>query len=345
MTSRFEGCRVVDYFAGLGGFTLGASRAGATVVQAINHWPLAVEMHRRNHPSVAHACEDLTRFDPRRLPAFDVLTAGPACQGHSLANGAAVGTEHYASWDASRATAWSVIDCAEVRRPRGIVVENVMRFVKWKLWDLWWQALRALGYEVRVQCCDAQHYGAPQERPRVIVTAVLGREAPQVPGARAVYERSEVVTLGGRREAVWRWRKLPLPRVRPVPIVEVIAWSEGEWSRIDRPGRSPATLARVARGRARFGARFVMPYNGSGSGLTGRSLARPLGTVTAADRWAVVDGDRMRMFTLSELRAAMGFPEGYELPRVRKDATEMVGNAIVPALARRAVRAVMEAVS
>lgn len=50
--------------------------------------------------------------------------------------------------------------------------------------------------------------------------------------------------------------------------------------------------------------RFVMPYNGSGSGLTGRSLARPLGTVTAADRWAVVDGDRMRMLSIRELRAA-----------------------------------------
>lgn len=37
--------RVVDYFAGLGGFTLGAQRAGARVVRAINHWPVAVRLH------------------------------------------------------------------------------------------------------------------------------------------------------------------------------------------------------------------------------------------------------------------------------------------------------------
>lgn len=333
---------VVDYFAGLGGFTLGATLAGAEVVTAINHWDLAVDYHRRNHPHVTHACEDLTRFDPRKLPPFAVLLASPACQGHSLANGATPGTERYATWDASRATAWSVIDCAEVRRPRAIVVENVPRFVSWSLWDLWWQALRALGYGVRVHRCDAQHYDAPQERPRVIVTAVHDGEAPHVPGASALYERTEVRTLGGQTKALWRWCKLPVPRARVRAIAEVIAWGEGEWSKIDRPGRSPATLARVARGRARFGDRFVMPYNGSGSGLTGRSLDRPIGTVTAADRWAVVDGDRMRMLTLDEYRAAMGFPEGYVVPGVRKNATEMIGNAIVPELARRAVRAVME---
>jgi site-specific DNA-cytosine methylase len=37
--------RVVDYFAGLGGFTLGATRAGARVVRAIDHWPVAVRLH------------------------------------------------------------------------------------------------------------------------------------------------------------------------------------------------------------------------------------------------------------------------------------------------------------
>jgi DNA (cytosine-5)-methyltransferase 1 len=86
-----------------------------------------------------------------------------------------------------------------------------------------------------------------------------------------------------------------------------------------------------------------MPYNGRGSGLTGRSLARPIGTVTAADRWAVVDGDRMRMLAVDELRAAMGFREGYALPAQRCHATMMLGNAIVPAVAESAVRAVMEA--
>lgn len=93
--------RVVDYFAGLGGFTLGATRAGCDVVAAINHWPLAVDFHARNHPGVAHACEDLTRFDPSRLDGFDILAASPACQGHSLGSGVSQSSPAAARWDSS----------------------------------------------------------------------------------------------------------------------------------------------------------------------------------------------------------------------------------------------------
>lgn len=308
--------RVVDYFAGAGGFTLGAELARAEVVAAIDHWPLAVATHATNHPRVDHACEDLTRFDPRRLPDFDGLVASPACQGHARARGVAAGAEGDARWDSSRATAWSVIDCAEVRRPRWIVVENVVDFQRWALLPSWLDALARLGYRARVQVCDAARWGVPQERPRTIVTAVQGREAPEV---RA-------------------------PDLAPRPIADVIDWSAGPWSRVE--DRVAATRARVARGRRDLGAeRFVMPYNGSGSGLTGRSLARPIGTITAADRWAVVDGDRMRMLSIPELRAAMGFPVDYQLPPQRCHATQMLGNAIVPAVAASAVRACMEAVS
>lgn len=316
--------RVVDYFAGLGGFTLGATRAGCDVVAAINHWPVAVETHARNHPEVTHACEDLTRYSPARLPAFDVLVASPACQGHSNASGsenrkrtkvARAEGELAAKWDADRATAWAVIDCVEVRRPRALVVENVPKFLKWTLFPAWCDALSRLGYAPNVQVLNAADWGVPQDRPRVIVTAIRGRRSPGV-----------VAPMRAHRGIGW-----------------VIRWDDGEWSPIARQGRSAATLARVARGRAAFGGRFVMPYNGSGSGLTGRDLSRPVGTITAADRWAVVRGDVMRMLTVDEIRHAMGFPEGYAVPSTRENATKALGNAIVPAVAESAVRAVMEA--
>jgi DNA (cytosine-5)-methyltransferase 1 len=306
--------KVVDYFAGLGGFTLGATQAGAEPVAALNHWPVAVDFHERNHPSVLHRCQDLTAFNPRELPPFDVLVASPACQGHARARGVAVGSEGDSRWDSSRATAWAVVDCLEVRRPRALVVENVPDFARWALFPVWCDALTRLGYAPRVQVCDAAAWGVPQHRPRVIVTAVRGREAPPV---------------------------LPPPAVEPRPIGDVIRWEEGVWTPVAE--KVEATRARVANGRARFGDAFVMPYNGSGSGLTGRDLARPIGTITAADRWAVVRGDSMRMLLVSELRHAMGFPEHYQLPSSRADATKMLGNAIVPAVAASAVRAVMEA--
>lgn len=315
--------RVVDYFAGLGGFTLGARRAGAVVVQAINHWPLAVEFHRRNHPEVRHDCEDLARYNPRRLADFDALVGGFACQGHSAAAGSenrkrtkvqrAPG-ELAAKWDDDRATAWSVIDCLEVRRPRAAIVENVPPFLKWTLFAPWLDALKRLGYDVRVNLCDASLWGVPQQRTRVLITAVYGREAPAI-------EPPQKVTL---RTAG-----------------DVIDFDAGDWTMIAK--KAEATRARVENGRRAFGKRFVMPYNGSGSGLTGRSLDRPIGTVTAADRWGVVDGDRMRMLTAAEYLAFQGFPADTMLPPKREDWTKMIGNAIPVALAEAGTRALMEA--
>jgi DNA (cytosine-5)-methyltransferase 1 len=89
----------------------------------------------------------------------------------------------------------------------------------------------------------------------------------------------------------------------------------------------------VANGRRQFGDRFVMPYYGGGSGLTGRSLARPIGTITTRDRWAVVDGDRMRMLTKDENRAAMSFRPNYVLPADHRLAVHVLGNAVPPKMA------------
>ena len=102
----------VDLFAGAGGSTTGATQAGARVLWAANHWPAAVEIHRVNHPAVAHACQDLHQTNFFELPDHDLAMASPACQGHSRAKG----TErpHH---DAMRSTAWAVVSCAEAKRP------------------------------------------------------------------------------------------------------------------------------------------------------------------------------------------------------------------------------------
>ncbi|MNT18343.1 DNA cytosine methyltransferase [Cupriavidus necator] len=86
-----------------------------------------------------------------------------------------------------------------------------------------------------------------------------------------------------------------------------------------------------------------MPYYGSGSGTTGRSLDRPIGTITTLDRWAVVDGDRIRMLSADECRAAMGFPREYKLRSQHKTAVHMLGNAVCPPVARDIINAIMEA--
>lgn len=294
-----------DMFAGAGGFTVGAQLAGCRVVWAGNHWPAAVRIHALNHPRTAHVCQDLHQADWRAVPRHDLLLASPACQGHTHARGAE--RPHH---DAQRSTAWAVVSAAEYHRPAGIVVENVPEFERWTLYPAWRQALQALGYSLSSYVRDAADHGVPQHRLRLFVVATRSQHP---------------VALRFRSRA-------------HRPASTVIDFNAGAWSRIDQPGRADATLARVACGRQRFGRRFVMPYYGSGSGLTGRSLERPLGTITTRDRWAVIDGRRMRMLTREENRRAMAFPDDYRLPETHKDAVYMLGNAVPPPVARDVIR-------
>lgn len=290
----------VDLFAGLGGFTEAAMNAGHSVVWAANHWPAAVAVHERNHPGVVHSCQDLQQADFTRVPSHDVLMASPACQGHSYARGVDL-PRH----DALRCTAWAVVTAAEVHRPPLVVVENVAGFLEWVLFPAWVDALKRLGYQVEWHLLDAADFGVPQNRVRLFVVARRGR-------------RPLGLVFGSGAEVV--------------PASSFVEMDSGVWSRVSRPGRSKATLARVRRGRAELGKCFLMPYYSGGSGLTGRSMERPIGTITTRARWAVVRGNEMRMLSVDETRAAMGFRASYELPKSKSLAIFMLGNAVCPAV-------------
>ena len=57
----------------------------------------------------------------------------------------------------------------------------------------------------------------------------------------------------------------------------------------------------------------------------------------------MIDGDRMRMLSAQECRAAMGFPARYRLPAKHREAVHMLGNAVVPQVAADIIGALREA--
>jgi DNA (cytosine-5)-methyltransferase 1 len=291
-----------DLFAGLGGFTEGAESAGIRVVYAANHWPVAVDWHRRNHPRVLHSCQDLRQADFHDLPDFDILLASPSCQGHSPARG-----KDQPRHDASRSTAWAVVDCAEAKRPAIIVCENVPAWTKWVLWPAWCEAMRALGYTLSPHILNAADFGVPQERVRLILVA----------------SRSKAPLILKPRRAAHQ------------PVAAIIDWDRGDWPVISRRRFRPRSFARIQAGRREHGERFVAPYYSRGSGMTGRSVDRPIGTLTTKDRWLIVKGNRARFLSVAESRRAMSFPDTYLLPPQVQLAKHLLGNAIPPLMASR----------
>jgi len=300
--------KVVDLFAGAGGFSTGATMAGCQVMWAANHWQAAVDVHARNHPETLHACQDLQQANWAEVPVHDLLLASPCCQGHSKARGKAAGNPQH---DASRSTAWAPVAALEVHRPRAALIENVPEFLDWLLYPAWKMAVERLGYSVGVHVEDVADHGVPQNRERMILVLTKSRKPLQ----------------------------LRLEKEEHIPASTFVDFDSGTWSKVDKPGRAPATLARIAAGRRQFGERFIMPYYKSGSGKTGRSLDRPVGTITTKNRWGVVDGDRMRMFTADESRAAMSFPDDYILTGGVTLDTHLLGNAVPPKFAKKVITA------
>lgn len=304
--------KAIDLFAGLGGWSTGAKMAGVEVVWAANHWPVAVEWHSQNHPQAQHVCQDLHQANWELVPSHDILLASPCCQGHSKARGKSSGNPQH---DASRSTAWAVVSALEFHRPGIAIIENVPEFTDWSLYPAWSLAMQALGYQLAPHVVDCADLGVPQHRVRLFLVATRGK-APLM---------------------------LQIPQERHVAASSFIDWQSGTWSPIQREGRALATLERVANGRARYGDRFLMPFYGSGSGTTGRALERPIGTITTRDRWALVDGDRMRMLTAGENLAAMSFPADTKRPDNHRLTVHMAGNAVPPVAGKRIIEAVLAA--
>lgn len=284
--------------------------AGAHVIWAGNHWRLACHYHQANHPEAHHECQDLQQADWTAVPDHDLMLASPCCQGHS--RGRDRNRPHH---DTSRNTAWAVVACAEAKRPSVIVVENVEEFLQWSLYPSWQDALKRLGYAQTTFVIDAADHGVPQNRVRLFMVFTRSKHAIEL-------------------------------RFDPAPHVAVesfIDWDYAKWNPVRKKGRSRATLSRIKAGREAFGDRFVAPFYSNGSGLTGRALTRPLGTVTTRDRWAVIDGKRMRMLQPHELRSIMGFPANYQLPETRREAIHLLGNAVCPPVAAAIIQQIRRA--
>lgn len=300
--------RAIDLFAGWGGFTLAARRAGVEVVWAANHWQIAVDVHSSNHPETVHACQDLRQADWTTLPRYDLLLASPACQGHSTASQPRRRAYH----DVMRSTAWAVVDCADVTEPPMIIVENVPAFLRWRLYPAWSDALERLGYQLHPFRVLASEHGVPQRRERLFL---IGTKRP----TRITLARSPIE-----------------PPFRPCLDPRAGGW---------RPVREATTgaQARFAKARARLGPVFLSQHV---TGHPGVGLDEPIRTITTAPRhWTLVEGDRYRYLTDRELARGMGFPDTFTWPADLPCTvvTEGLGNAVCPGAGEDVIRAALAA--
>lgn len=309
---------ITDMFCGAGGSSTGAiQNPGISVKTALNHWQKALDSHNANHPDTIHVQADIKETDPRYIGHSDILWASPECTNHSVAKGKKRITNQADLFgdtlpdeaaDRSRATMWDVPRFAEVHHYRAIITENVVDAAKWVMFDAWLMAMKALGYEHRIQYLNsmhAQHGGlpAPQSRDRMYVLFWLkGNKAPdvekyfrpkaycascdEVVDAMQVFKKAE---QWGRYRAQYNYRcpkascKNAVVEPGWLPASHAIDWSlKGQRIGDRKKDLSPKTIARIQAGLLKFGAEPVSIDSVRGSQIISPVNSEPFQTQTTS---------------------------------------------------------------
>ena len=155
-----------DLFAGIGGFALGAYKAGW---RFDNHYfsevdEYAIRVYRQHFPE-AIPCGDITKMDTDSLPVGEwIITGGFPCQDISVAGkGAGIRGSRSGLWFEM----WRII---RDLRPQIVIAENVGA-ITFRGLNRVLSSLAEIGYDAEWQDIRASDVGAPHRRERIWIVA------------------------------------------------------------------------------------------------------------------------------------------------------------------------------
>lgn len=170
--------KVLDTFAGAGGFSLGFHLTGHyEIIGAIEFDQWAADTFKFNHPDSTVLVGDIKQYDKEfLLEAFpnkpDIILGGPPCQGFSIANNKAGDPT-----DPRNSLFKEFVRLGQIFEPKIMIMENVPNLMKARthdkelVIDIIVKELEALGYYVYHNILSAADYGVPQIRKRLVVVA------------------------------------------------------------------------------------------------------------------------------------------------------------------------------
>jgi DNA (cytosine-5)-methyltransferase 1 len=321
----------IDLFAGSGGLTLGLKRAGFSVVAAIEIDPLAATTYRKNHPEVHVFEADIRETTSRavlrkaalRKGELDLLAGCPPCQGFSTLktmNGAATVK------DKRNNLVFEYLRFVRELRPKAIMLENVPGLANDRRMQKMSSELEKLGYECQFEILDAQEYGVPQRRKRLILVGSL-------------YGKTGFGRRTAKRKTVWQAFK-GLSRRRRKDVLHTTDQNRSARikkliSLIPANGGSRSSLPQKMRLKCHLNSTGFKDVYGR---MSWRNVAPTITTgCVNPSKGRFLHPRANRAITLREAAVLQTFPRSYyfSLERGKFAAAEMIGNALPPEFIRR----------
>lgn len=179
-----EKLKVIELFAGVGGFRIGLENTKKFEVVWSNQWEPstkrqhASEVYENIFGSDNHSNEDIHLVQTNEIPDGDVLVGGFPCQDYSVAttlkNSKGIEGKKGVLW-------WQINRILEEKKnkPKYLILENVDRLLKspsnqrGRDMAIILKCLEKLGYCVEWRVINAADYGFPQRRRRVFIIGYL----------------------------------------------------------------------------------------------------------------------------------------------------------------------------
>ncbi len=159
--------KVVDWFSGIGGFSLGLEMAGGFETVAFSEIdPYACRVLKRHWPGVPNL-GSVTDVRPEDIPEAELWTGGIPCQPFSVAGKKRGADDPRHLWPA-----WFRL--VRAVRPRFLLVENVPGLLADPALLGILGDLASAGYDAEWSVIGAHHVGAPHRRNRLWIWASLG---------------------------------------------------------------------------------------------------------------------------------------------------------------------------
>jgi DNA (cytosine-5)-methyltransferase 1 len=276
---------VADLLCGAGGSSTGCGRALAEMglemeLVCVNHWGVAIDTHKRNHPDARHFCQDISTVRPHIIVPegyLDLLMASPSCTHHSVARGGKPTS------DQQRSDPWHIVTWLTELRVKRLIIENVREFVHWgpvdprtgkpiksrkgEYFRAWIDTIRRLGFDPEWRSLNAADYGDATTRQRFILMARSDGRTVSWPTPTHVKRDANLSLLPG----VQSWK----------PARDIIDWSIKGKSIFNRKkDLAPKTMARIYAGAVKFNwpEPFLVILRNH---MAGQSVDAPLPTVAA----------------------------------------------------------------